>query len=314
MKIIKPKRLKPKDLIGIISPASKPDDDSRIERGVKYFERLGYKVVVGKNVGKERSYLAGTDEERLEDLHSMFSNKEVKAIVCVRGGYGSGRLLDKIDYNLIKHNPKIFVGYSDITALQMAFLKRAGLITFAGPMVAVDFYKEEVVEFTEEFFWRIVTSSKKIGKVYNPMNEPFYSLVKGKAEGRLIGGNLAVFNSLLGSQYLPSFKDKILFLEDIGEPPYRIDRMLNQLKLAKAFEQVEGVILGRFVDCTESDSKTKTLSLNEVIDDYLSEIKKPVLYNLKHGHIPENVTLPFGLKVRINTVRRTFELLESAVT
>ncbi len=314
MKIIKPKRIKKKDLIGIISPASSPADLSRVERGVNYFERLGYRVIVGENVGKQRGYLAGTDEERLHDLHSMFRNKEVKAIVCVRGGYGSARLLDKINYNLIRRNPKIFVGYSDITALQMAFLKKAGLVTFAGPMVAVDFYKDEIVEYTEEFFWRIVSSPKKIGKVYNPMKENFYSLVKGKAEGRLIGGNLAVFNSLLGTQYLPAFKDKILFLEDIGEAPYKIDRMLNQLKLAKAFEQINGVMLGRFVDCNEDDPEAKTLTLNEVIDDYFSNLDKPVLYNLKHGHIPENMSLPFGIKVKINTVRKNVEFLESAVS
>ncbi len=311
MKIVKPKKLKKGDLIGIISPASTPSDLTRIEKGVNYFERLGYKVIVGKNVGKEYGYLAGSDEERLEDLHSMFADKKVKAVVCVRGGYGSGRLLDKINYRLIKRNPKIFVGYSDITALQMAFLKKAGLVTFAGPMVAVDFHKDEIVEYTEEFFWRIVTSSKKIGKVYNPLNEPFYSLVKGKAEGRIIGGNLAVFNSLMGTQYLPTFKEKILLLEDIGEPPYRVDRMLNQLKLAKAFEQVEGVILGRFVDCVDDDPKT--LNLNQVIDHYFSHLNKPVLYNLKHGHIAENMTIPFGIKVKINASRGTVEFLESAV-
>ena len=314
MKIVKPKRLKPKDLIGIISPASKPADDSRVERGVKYFESLGYRTAVGKNVGKQHGYLAGTDEERLEDLHSMFAHNEVKAIICVRGGYGSGRLIPKINFNLIKRHPKIFVGYSDITALQMAFLKKAGLVTFAGPMVAVDFHKDEIVEFTEEFFWRIVTSPKKIGKVQNPDGEPFYSLNGGKAEGRLIGGNLAVFNSLLGSRYLPDFKDKILFLEDIGEPPYRIDRMLNQLKLAKAFEQAEGVILGKFTDCAEEDEDTPTLSLSEVFDDYLKDIKKPVIYNLKHGHISENLTLPFGIKVKIDGNKKTVEFAEGAVS
>ena len=170
---------------------------------------------MAKNVGKTHGYLAGTDEERLEDLHSMFANKNINAIFSVRGGYGSGRLLDKIDYNLIKRNPKIFVGYSDITALQMAFLKKSGLVSFAGPMVAVDFWKDQVDEFTEEFFWNLLTNSKKIGKLINPDNENFYSLTKGRGEGQLIGGNLALLMSLLGTPYHPNLKNSIILVEEI---------------------------------------------------------------------------------------------------
>ena len=142
MSIVKPKRLKPGDVVGVISPASSPDDPIKIENGVKYLEKNGYRVVVGKNVGKYLGYLAGSDQERVDDLHSMFKNKDVKAIFCLRGGYGSGRLLDIIDYKIIRNNPKIFIGYSDINALQMAFFTKCGLITFAGPMVAVDFNEE----------------------------------------------------------------------------------------------------------------------------------------------------------------------------
>ena len=160
MRVVKPKKLQKGDLIGVISPASSPDDLSKINLGVNYLEKLGYKVEVGKNVGNYHGYLAGSDEERLADLHSMFKKKDVKAIFSVRGGYGSPRLLDKIDFNIIKSNPKIFVGYSDITALQMAFYQKAGLITFAGPMVAVDFYNS-VDPFTEEFFWSSLHPIKK---------------------------------------------------------------------------------------------------------------------------------------------------------
>ena len=142
MSIQKPKRLNKKDVIGIISPASSPDEFSRVERGVKYLEGLGYRVKIGANVGKNHGYLAGTDQERVDDIHTMFKDKNVKAIFTLRGGYGAFRLLDRIDYRIIKNNPKIFVGYSEITALQMAFLEKAGLITFAGPIVAVDFYDE----------------------------------------------------------------------------------------------------------------------------------------------------------------------------
>lgn len=312
MDLIKPGKLCKGDLIGIISPASAPDDLTRIDKGVRYLEKLGYNVEVGQNVGQTCGYLAGKDDVRLSDLHYMFSKKEVKAIICVRGGYGTPRLLDKIDYNLIKKNPKIFVGYSDITALQMAFLKKAGLVTFAGPMLAVDFWNE-VSPFTEEMFWAMITSKRKFGKVLNPAQEKFHILKNGTAENQLIGGNLALIAALLGTSYIPAFKDKVLMLEEIGEPPYRIDRMLNQLKLSGALSQVSGIILGRFVDCYESDHFKKTLTLNEVIDDYFCNLEIPVVYNFKHGHIKDNITVAFGLNYKINTSKGTIEITENAV-
>ena len=313
MGIIKPKRLKQGDVIGIISPASSPDDLSRINNGVAYLEKLGYRVEVGKNVGSQDGYLAGSDIQRLEDLHAMFKNKNVKAIFCVRGGYGSGRLLDKIDYKLIKRNPKIFVGYSDINALQLAFFAKTGLITFAGPMVAVDFH-DEVSPFTEEVFWRTITSNKKIGKLSNPRNEKFYILNKGKAQGRILGGNLSLLNSLIGTEYLPKVKDSILLLEDINEPPYRIDRMLNQLRLSKILKQIKGVILGHFVDCIEIDPTKKTFTLNEVIVEYFQNHKMPVLYNFKHGHIKDNITIPYGIRCILNASHSSIEIPENAVS
>lgn len=313
MTTIKPKKLNKGDLIGIISPASSPDDLTRIEKGVNYLERLGYRVEVGKNVGKYYGYLAGTDEERLEDLHYMFQNKSVKAIFSVRGGYGSGRLLDKINYNLIKNNPKIFVGYSDINALQLAFLSKVGLITFAGPMLAVDFY-DEVSAFTEEMFWRTITSDKKIGKISNPKQEKFYTLNKGKASGKIIGSNLSLLVSLFGTEYLPKLKDAILLLEDINEEPYRIDRMLNQLRLGKVFKQVKGIILGNFMNCVPSDPESHSFSLNEVVLDYFQkQCKLPVIYNFKHGHIKDNITIPIGLKCNLNAAKGFIEIQESAV-
>lgn len=313
MKITKPKRLLKRDLIGVISPASSPDDIIKIEEGVKYFEKNGYKVEVGKNVGKYHGYLAGEDNVRLEDLHYMFSKKEIKAIICVRGGYGSPRLLDKIDYKLIKNNPKIFIGYSDITALNMAFFHKTGLITFNGPMIAVDF-TGNVSKFTEENFWRILTSNKKIGKLTFPGEEKLFQLSKGNASGRIIGGNLALLAALQGTDYFPEMKDKILFLEDIGELPFRIDRMLNQLKLTGILNQIKGIILGAFLDCHETDASKKTLSLGEVIDDYLSKLKIPVVYNFPIGHIKDMITIPNGIKIILNASRGFVEYLESAVT
>ncbi|NWF89683.1 MAG: LD-carboxypeptidase [Ignavibacteriaceae bacterium] len=313
MRYTKPKRLNKGDLIGLISPASTPDDLSRINSGTKYLEKLGYKVLVGANVGKNHGYLAGTDEERLNDLHSMFKNKLVKAIMCVRGGYGSPRLLDGIDYKLIKRNPKIFVGYSDITALQMAFLQKANLVTFAGPMLAVDFH-DEVSPFTEEFFWDMITSPKKNGRIENPNNEKLYCLKKGGAKGQIVGGNLALLVSLMGTQYFPDVRNKILFLEDTGEAPYRLDRLFNQLRIAGVFDKVKGIVLGAFTDCKESDSSKKTLTLGEVIEDYFTRIKKPVVYNFQHGHIKDNITVPYGIRAKLNATKGFIEFLEGAVS
>jgi muramoyltetrapeptide carboxypeptidase len=312
MLIQKPKKLNKKDIIGIISPASSPDEFLRIEKGVKYLEGLGYRVKIGNNVGKNHGYLAGTDEERVNDIHEMFKEKSVKAIFCLRGGYGAFRLLDKIDYRLIKNNPKIFVGYSEITSLQMAFLEKAGLMTFAGPMVTVDFY-DEVSPYTSELFWATITSNKKLGKIKYPENQKLPYLRKGSVSGRIIGGNLAVFAALLGTNYSPNLTGKILMIEDIGELPYRVDRMLNQLRLAGVFKKVKGIILGRFVDCNEHDPNKKTLTLGEVIDHYIGSLKIPSIYTFPHGHIKDFVTIPFGLKVNLNATKGIVEFAESAV-
>jgi muramoyltetrapeptide carboxypeptidase len=310
MNIIKPEKLKQGDVIGIISPSSPVSDREKLDAGVRYFEKMGYRVRVGNNVMKERGYLAGTDEERVEDIHNMFLNDEVKLIICLRGGYGASRLLDKIDYCIIKNNPKIFCGYSDITVLQNAFFHKTGLVTFAGPMAGVDFYKD-ISDFTAENFWKSVTSSELI-KVNFPCGERLSSYRSGIAEGRLIGGNLSMFSSLIGTEYLPEPEGKILFLEEVGEVPYRIDRMLNQLRLSGFLGKIKGVILGSFIDCMESDPQRKSLNLEEVMEDYfIKNFHAPVLYNLKHGHINDNLTIPIGVNVRINGTNCSIDFLES---
>lgn len=312
MAILKPQKLNPKDLIGIISPASSPDEFLRVEKGVKYLESLGYRVKVGENVGKNHGYLAGTDKERLDDLHSMFKDKNVKAIFTLRGGYGAFRFLDQIDYRIIKNNPKIFVGYSEITSLQMAFFEKAGLITFAGPMVAVDFH-DEISSFTNEHFWNLITSNKKIGRLKLPEDQKLPPLQKGIASGRVVGGNLAVFTALLGTPYFPNLTGKILMIEEVGELPYRVDRMLNQLRLAGAFKKIKGIILGRFVDCNEVNPDKKTLTLGEVIENYIASVKVPSIYTFPHGHIKDFVTIPFGVKVNLNATKGFVEFDEAAV-
>lgn len=312
MRPIKPKKLTNKSVIGIISPASSPDDNSLIENGIKYLEKQGYRIKVGKNVGKSKGYLAGSNEERVKDLHDMFKDKEVKAIICVRGGFGASKLLDKIDYRLIRNNPKIFVGYSEITSLQMAFFQKAGLITFAGPMLTPNFAKK-VSPFTEEIFWRSLTSNKKLGRIKLPENDILPGINRGSTTGRIIGGNLSVFASLIGTDYSPDVKNKILLLEDIDELPYKIDRLMNHLRLTKILKKLNGMILGRFVDCYEHDPSKKTLTLGEVMESYFQELSIPIIYTFPHGHIDDTVTIPYGINVKINASRGFVEFMESGV-
>ncbi|HEY6436887.1 MAG TPA: LD-carboxypeptidase [Ignavibacteriaceae bacterium] len=312
MNYIKPKKLKRGELIGIISPASAPNDENLVESGVKYIESFGYKTTLGKNVGKIRGYLAGTDEERVEDIHQMFGDNKVKAIFCLRGGYGASRMLDKINYKLIRKNPKIFVGFSEITSLQMAFLKKSNLISFAGPMLVSNF-SSEINCFTETNFWKAITSTSRPGRIQIIENQQFSKIDIKETTGRLVGGNLSVFSSLIGSGFLPELKYKILFLEEIDEPPYKIDRMLNQLKLNKIFKQLNGIILGSFSDCVEKDKNKKTLALEEVWNDYFETIKVPVIHSFPHGHIKDILTFPFGIKVKMNVKKGFVEIVESGV-
>lgn len=312
MRIIKPAKLKTGDVIGIIAPASAPVDPTKLENGIRYIEKNGYRVELGNNVSKINGYLAGTDQERADDLNSMFKNKDVKAIFCLRGGYGASRILDKINYKLIRSNPKILVGYSEITALQIAILQKSGLVTFAGPMVATDF-GNGVTPYTEDFFWRIVSSNKKIGRLKYLDNDKLVSITKGGASGRIIGGNLSVFAALTGTEYFPDLKGRILLFEEIDELPYKVDRLLNQLRLLKVFKQIKGIILGRFVDCIEHDTSKRTLTLGEVMEDYMKDLKIPVLYTFPHGHIKDKVTVPFGINIKMNASKGFVEYLESAV-
>ena len=302
------KALRPGDTIGIIAPASPPRSEERIEKSVRYFENLGYRVELGKHLGggvaahHANSYLSAPDKNRLSDLHSMFRAKNVRAIFYHRGGYGSIRLLDKIDYELIRHNPKIIVGYSDATALFCAIYKKTGLKScFFGPMPGVDLC-EEIDPFTEENLWRALTSTKPFVElpITNSPSLRRRGLGGGPIEGKMIGGNLTVFASLLGTPYQPSFKSTIPIFEEIEEKPRKIDAYFAQLRLAGLFDNAKAILLGQFTNCN-TDKNSPTLSLNEVFDDYFAKLKIPVISNLPFGHEPKMWTIPFGAKIRIET-------------
>jgi muramoyltetrapeptide carboxypeptidase len=311
MKILKPPALKKGDVIGIVSPASSPDDFTRIEQGVKYLESLGYRVKLGKHIFKRYGYLSSTDDERADDLNEMFADEKVKAIICVRGGYGTPRLLDKVDYNLIKKKPKIFVGYSDITALQLAIFKKTGLVTFSGPMLAVDIYSN-FDSFAEDFFWRILTSRERKIEIKNPNGVELNTLKSGKATGTLLGGNLSLIASIMGTKYQPSFNGSVLVIEDIGEEPYRIDRYLSQLKNSGVLYKINACILGQFTDCAPKEPE-KSLTLEQIFNDYLGNLRIPVISNLSYGHIPQKLTLPLGARVRVDAKRQKITIIESVL-
>jgi muramoyltetrapeptide carboxypeptidase len=295
------KALRPGDTIGIIAPASPPRSDERIEKSVRYFERLGYRVELGKHIRDTSGYLAGTDEDRAADLNAMFRSKHVRAIFYHRGGFGSIRLLDKIDYDLVIRNPKIVVGYSDATALLAALYKKAGLYScFFGPMPGVDLW-DKIDPFTEENLWRALTPSRKpkltltsSGLLMNPksVNQLTYG-------GRMIGGNLTVFTSLFGTSYQPTLKSTIPLIEEIDEKPRKIDAYLAQLRLSGVFERASAILLGQFTNCN-TDKDGPTLSLDEVFEDYFSKLKIPVITNLPFGHEKRMWTIPFGAKLRID--------------
>lgn len=312
MNTLKPPRLQKGDLIGIVSPASAPSSQEKIDKGVQYLERLGYRVTIGKNVMAEHGYLAGTDDLRASDLNEMIRDRNVKAIFAVRGGYGTPRLLQLIDYRALKRNPKIIVGYSDLTALQLAIFRKMGLVTFSGPMVGVEMWNS-IDPYTEEHFWRTVTSRSKVGPLPNPPEEPLQIIKHGKASGRLIGGNLSLLLSLFGTPYCPDLRGSILVLEDVDEAPHRVDRMLAQLYNAGIWKKIAGLVLGHFTDCAPSDPSKPHLTIDQVLQEATEMVPCPIASNFQYGHIPRKLTLPFGLRARLETKKGLIEVVESAV-
>ncbi|HAV23622.1 MAG TPA: LD-carboxypeptidase [Bacteroidetes bacterium] len=307
-----PPHLRKGDLIALIAPASTPVASERIDGGVKYLERLGYSVVAGKHALDVNGYLAGTDEARLEDLNGFIRDKRVKAIIAIRGGYGTPRLLRGVDYAALKKNPKIIVGYSDITGLQLAIFKKTGLITFSGPMSGVEMWKE-IDPYTEEHFWKMIGTPAKTTLLKNPDEEPVRVLKAGSGTGRLIGGNFSLLMSLMGTPYCPSMKGVVLLAEDVDEAPHRIDRMLAHLRNAGYLRSAAGMLFGKFSDCVPSDPSKPHLTVDQVIAEYAKDVGGPVLANVQYGHIPKKLTMPLGAKCRIDGAKGSVEIVESVV-
>ncbi|MEN2465313.1 LD-carboxypeptidase [Ornithinibacillus sp. FSL M8-0202] len=297
-----PKKLCKGDTIGVVAPAS-PPDMKRLQQAIPFFTNLGLNVKLGKYINQTYGYLAGTDEQRLRDLHDMIADKEVSAIIFARGGYGTGRIAASIDYELIKDNPKIMWGYSDITYLHTAIRQKTGLVTFHGPMPASDIADPSFDEISSNSFCQLF---HPITLVYDERIAPLEVLVEGEGTGALVGGNLSLITSTLGTEFEIETNGKILCLEDIGELPYRIDSMLNQLKLAGKLDQVSGIVIGDFANADPKDKSS--LSLKEVFEYYLGDLHCPVMTGFKIGHCFPHFAVPLGTEATLNTVNKTLTI------
>ncbi len=303
--MIKPKRLKRGHILGIVAPAS-PTSKEKIEKACEKLSQMGFRVVVGKNCHSQYGYLTAEDKLRAEELNSMFTNKDIDGIICLRGGYGTPRILDLLDYELIKNNPKVFVGYSDITSLHIALNKYADLVTFHGPMAASDI-AGDFSDFSRDSLLNAI-SSDEFNPIIRNATEEIKTINGGIAVGQIIGGNLSLLTSTLGTPYEIDTKGKILFIEEIGENTYKIDRMLTQLRLAKKLEEAEGIILGNFNNCLPSDQGD--FSLEEVFEQIIKPLNKPTIYNLQAGHCDPAITIPFGVKARLDATKQEITILE----
>lgn len=318
--ILKPPRLKAGDTVGLVAPAGYIDRKD-IDDIKEVLAKLGLKVKLGAHVYNRYGYLAGSDADRATDVNAMFADASVQAILPMRGGWGCNRILPFLDYSLIRSNPKILIGLSDITSLLIAINAKSGLVTFHGPTGQSSWNP-----FTVDYVKRIlfngeVITLQNLKSNNNPTTSQFRveTITPGKARGKLVGGNLSVLTAMIGSAYLPSWKDTILFVEEIGEEVYRVDRMLTQLKLAGILEQISGFVFGQCTDCdriTKENSQKdgeESLTLAQVLRDHLQPLGIPAWNGSMIGHIKDKFTLPVGVEVEIDATKGTIQLLESAV-
>lgn len=305
----KPKSLKAGDTICIIAPAS-PTERENVLKAEKAVRKLGFNVILGESCFEEYAYLSGKDEIRAKDLNNAFSNKNIDGILCLRGGYGTPRILDMVDYDLIKNNPKVFIGYSDITSLHIAITQKSNLVTFHGPMAASNMV-DDFDAFTRENLLRTITENSGYN-IENPENQYIRSLNSGYAEGEIIGGNLTLITSSLGTPYEIDTKGKLLFIEEIAERPYQIDRMLTQLRLANKFNEASGIMFGDFNNCVAKEGH-KTFQLVDIFKEIVSICGKPIIYNVRSGHCKPMITIPFGIKAALDANKCEIKILENTV-
>ena len=313
--LVRPKHLAAGDTIGLVLPASLEFEAHRVDLAQRQLEALGFRVTAGEHVKKRHGYLAGSDRERAEDLNRMFADPEIDGIVCHRGGWGTPRLLPHLDYDAIRKNPKVLIGFSDVTALINAVHKETGLVTFHGPNGA-----SGLEPYTLEHFRRVVMSTEPIGTLEVPPkgeNElvnrsfPILTIRGGTATAPLIGGNLTLIASLMGTPWEVGTDGKILFLEDIDEDLYRIDRMLTQLALGGKLEKLAGFVFGFCTDCDAGQGPS--FSLEEILRQHFEPLGIPAVSGLAIGHIQKKITLPLGLEATLDADAGTISFDEAAV-
>jgi muramoyltetrapeptide carboxypeptidase len=331
------KALAPGDTIMFVAPAKYLNKD-RVSLAKKRLEEMGFQVRLPEGLFRKQGFLGGSDEERAAEIMAAFTDPEVDAIFPGTGGYGTTRIVDKLDYEVIRRNPKVFIGFSDITALHIAINQRTGLVTFHTPNPEFGLGTEKNLSpLAAKYFWRALLAKEydiaiggRLRKGYTIETRPrdgdkgddaalfedvpqAVTLAKGKARGRLIGGNLSVIHALMGTPYEIVTDGKILFIEDVGEAPYRVDRMLSTLRLAGKFDKVRGVILGAFTARKEEAKWDDDASIDDVLRDYFAGLNVPVLAHFPVGHVPYNTTLPVGAQVEFDTEHQTLQVLENPV-
>jgi muramoyltetrapeptide carboxypeptidase len=312
---LKPRRLAPGDRVGLVAPASMAFETSTIDQAREQLEALGFEVRVGDHARARHGYFAGTDAERAADLNAMFAAPDIAGIFCYTGGWGTPRILPLVDYAAIRRHPKALVGYSDVTALLNAVHQETGLVTFHGPMAAW-----EIRPWTLEKLKRVLMSAEPIGVLDNPpkgadelVNRDYriLTLRGGKARGRLVGGNLTMIASLMGTPWEIDTRGAILFLEDVHEAVYRIDRMLTQLRLGGKLEHLAGVVFGY---CSECPTDAPSFSFEEILTEFFAPLGVPACAGLAFGHLKEKLTLPVGLDATLDADAGTLTFTEAAVT
>lgn len=305
---IKPDALKPGDTIAISSPAGAVWDEAQTAKFSSILISLGFKVKTGETLKQKYGYFAGTDEFRASEINKFFLDKEVKAIICMKGGWGCARIFDFLNFEMIKNNPKIIMGFSDITSLLIALFSKTGLVTFHGPVGNSGWN-----DFTVDYVKRILMNKEAVSYKYPETdNDKFYTINPGTARGILAGGNLTVLAAMMGSEYLPDWKNKILFLEETGEEPYRIDRMLTQLKQAGVLGNIKGFIFGKCMKC-DAEEPEKAFTLQQVLEQHLKPLKIPAFYGAMIGHIVNKHTIPIGIEAEMEAETGSLKLLDTAV-
>lgn len=297
---IRPQKLQRGDLVAVVALSS-PLKQEQLSMKLAMLEELGLRYIVGDNVLKTGGYLAGTDEDRVNELHEMIRNPEVKAIFCVRGGYGLGRIADKIDYALIEENPKIIWGFSDVTYLHTTVNEFSNVVTFHGPMLTDGAY--ELDELSKKMFQQLFMP---IEIQYGEHISPLEVLAPGVIRGELMGGNLNRLVSTLGTKFEVDFRDKIVLFEDVGESIERIDNMLNQLRIARKLEQAAGFVLGSFTELGKGETEEDVL---RVMSEYLADLGKPVVSGFKIGHCAPNIAVPFGVEAILDAHNKVLRIL-----